>query len=115
MAGILVDGKIRFGMLCFSVSLFYSLPSIGASSQPLTELQISSEPVVVSSESNSSNEKAADKSETPHLIYSGTKESHEPATGKLPPRPRDSMDKHRNPINISTGTELLPTPVEPKR
>lgn len=116
MSDILVDGKIRFCILCFSVFLLYALPSFGASPLQLPEQLTFPDTSVVIPESKSPAVKTPVKDEFPHQIYEGTKPSHsEPANGKIPPEPKDSIHKHKHPIDMSTGKELLPMPVEPKR
>lgn len=117
MVWILDSSKIQFAFFCFSACLFYAAPSVGISAQPLTEQQISSGTVVAPSAIKSSLEKKPlNSDEALRLNYEGIKHSHiEPANGKIPPEPKDSILKRKHPVDMSTGKELLPMPVEPNR
>lgn len=119
MVGILADGKIRIGMLCFSVFLYCSLPSYGAPplqhpEQPAASDKKDSTPVSPSIKPPSVTPSAKD--EKKKAPKEGVKQAHSgPPNGTIPAKPKHSMSQPHNPIDMSTGQELLPMPDEPKR
>lgn len=112
----------RLSMLAGMVSITLSAPLLGASiptSQSPSEQPVVEDKNGLSADLPPVNQppiKTSAKDEKKKTPKEGVKQSHsEPANGKIPPKPKDSMRKHKNPIDMSSGKELLPMPVEPKR
>lgn len=113
MSSIFINGKIRTGLLCVSVFLYSLSPLYGAPPHQLPDQSVTSEgkepsAVPPASQPTASPAKDVKKKE-------GVKQAHPgPSHGKFPPKPQ-SYIQQQNPVDLSTGQELLPMPDEPNR
>ena len=116
MAVIIANGNIRIGILCFSMFLYCSLPSHGASTlQPPDQPTASDkkESPSVSPSTKTLFVKSPVKNEKKRVPKEGVKDTH---IG-LPPQnspPIQVRTKrlpatiYKNPVDVSTGQELIP-------
>lgn len=120
MSGIVAIDKIRISLLCIGAFWGCLLSSYDASSQQSQEQSPSS----AVKQSTTASPSSRPSAETPSIIIikkknapkEGTKKAHPGIPGKkISHIQKNPIHRPHNPIDISTGQELLPMPDEPKR
>lgn len=116
MAIIFLNGKLRTGILCFSMFFYCSLPSYGAPPQQPSDQPAASdkkESFSVSPSTKPPSVKSPVKIEKKKAPKEGVKDSHiGPPPQNSPPIQirvnRLPSTTSKNPIDVSTGQELIP-------